>query len=278
MIDQIVFYKDDHTYWYGDDKLNSVGGWISQFFPKFESEFWLTHGVLKEIWGDEYKKHYSSFKTFMPPAVPLFEPFIKKTSAHRFVNEKLKLSNSWHRKRAHAAFKGTQFHDFMERQAYIQGFLENPWTNKEFKVIPHIKEFDNQSISLDLSTLEDGAYLELLVFDLELGVAGQADMVFIETIDGIRYADFNDFKTNEKKPSRSAPTRCLGVFEKEYASTHFKYTLQLNSYAYLLSRHGFVPRNLAYQHHIDYDPNKKTLIDVNLMLNFHELVVQNAHK
>lgn len=259
---KVVFFKDVHEYYHGNRKLPSVGHWTKKYFPPFMENYWLTHKTLQEYFGDEYSDHYKSFKRFQPISYDLFSDLISKMGVEKFVEIKTRIKGEWSRKRNEAAFNGTKFHDMMEQRAYDDGYLINPWDNKKYVVKYHKKTYDNESLCLDLSKLPDGAYLELLVFDLNIGVAGQADMVFIETIDGVRYVDINDHKTNEKKPGKSAPEKCFPPFNNDYASTHFKYVLQINSYAYILSLHGFVPRNLAYTYYKNYDEKTATLVDV----------------
>lgn len=273
---KIVFFADNHSYWFGNKKLKSVGYYIKHFFPSFDEEYWLTHGAFKELYGDEYKEHYRSFKQFKPDAASLFAPFIVRTSPKLLYDHKLKLMHAWERERMESAYRGTNMHSILEDASYNATKLKSPWKNKQFNVQTYQKEFDNESISLDLMDLKDGVYLELLVFDLSLGVAGQADVVFIETINGKRYVDINDYKTNKTKPSKSAPNYCSGIFAGEYASNHFKYEIQINSYAYLLSMHGFIPRKLAYTHFKNYDVEQATLVNLrNLQPKVKEMFSQN---
>lgn len=271
----IVFFSDDHSYWHGNRRLSSVGSIIKNIVPKFQEDYWIIHTALKNLFGDEYKKHYSSFKKFGPPANLLFTPFLSKVNSTDFYNEKKRVKEIWHRKRNESAFNGSNFHDMMEKEAYRARKLHNPWLNRDFVVKKRKKYYDNESWGLDLSKLKDGAYLELLVFDLNWGIAGQVDMAYIETIDGVRYVDINDHKTNEKKPSKSAPERCKAPFQDQYASTHFKYTLQLNTYALLMQQHGFTPRNMGYTHYKDYDPDAADLVEVEHIYNKIQSFLEN---
>lgn len=247
--DRIVFFNDSHTYWLGERKMPSVGSFIKRYFPPFDEEYWIMHTAFKELYGEDYKRHFSAFKSFKPPATGLFRKWIRRTPPSQLHQLKTEIAHRWERKRIESAFTGTQTHSNLESQAYGQGSMINPWLNQEFKVHPpRDLRYDNESYGLDLSKLEDGAYLELLVFDTDLRYAGQADVVYIETVDGIRFIDIDDYKTNEKKPSKSDPQKMYEPFEAHYASKHMRYTMQLNCYAYLLSTHGFIPRNMQYTH------------------------------
>lgn len=271
----IVFFNDDHSYWCQEKQLSSVGSIIKNITPKFQEDYWIIHTVLKNLVGGPYKKHYASFKKFGPPAEMLFKPFLSTISPVNFQKEKKKIKDAWGRKRNEAAFNGSNFHDMMEKKAYTDKKLHNPWTNSDFVVKKKQKHYDNESWGLDLSKLKDGAYLELIVFDLDWGIAGQVDMAYIETIDGIRYVDINDHKTNEKKPSKSSPERCKPPFQDQYASTHFKYTLQLNAYALLMQQHGFTPRNIGYTYYKNYDPSTADLVEVEHIYNKIQSFLEN---
>jgi hypothetical protein len=258
----IAFFENSHTYWLAARKIPSVGSVIGQIFPDFNDDYWLNHGVFKALYGEQYSEHYSSFGTYMPDPAKLFPKFLEMTDASLFISEKKKLSEQWERNRIEAAYKGTRFHNMAEARAYEQGFLVNPWDNFKYAVSKYPKEYDNQSIVMNLADLPDGAYPELVIFDLDLNVAGQADEVYIQTVGDIRYVDINDHKTNEKKPSKSDPHRCYSPFEDKYASKDFRYTVQINTYAYLMTRYGFTVRNMAYTHYKKYDPATAERVDV----------------
>src|SRR5688572_6592674 len=199
-IDKIVFFADSHTYWLGDQNLPSVGSVIKRFVPAFKSDYWLTHKTLVELGGDKYMTHYRSFKTMSPPADKLFGPWIAKFPLSKFKATKLKIQHMWDRKRYESQHRGKLFHAVVEEKTFSDGFLINPWGDKKFHVEKFEKFYDNESLMMDLYKLPDGAYPELLIFNLDMPIAGQADEVFIETIKGKRYIDINDHKTNEEKP------------------------------------------------------------------------------
>jgi hypothetical protein len=275
---KIIFFDDNHSYWFDGEEFSSVGKYISPIFPEFESNYWKTHITLKRLLGDTYMEHYralrKSTRRTMPPADKLFPPFLRSLDPMVYMKERMVVSDEWMFKTCLTSYRGTQFHNKMEKAVYDRKWMMNPFTEQQIPAQKYAKEFDNESLTLDLSTLPDGAYPELLVFDLDLKVAGQADMVFFETIDGIRYVDIDDWKTNEKKPAKSDMFRCNAPFQKEYASKHFKYEIQINLYAFLLSRHGFVPRHLAYTHVREYDEKKLTRINVrNLQKEINSLIL-----
>lgn len=259
--DKVTFFEIPHSYWYDGRKIPSVGSVLNKYFPGFEQDYWLNHGVFKEEFGDEYLEHYRSFDSITPPADKLFNKFMDKMGSD-FLNKKKALAESWELKSEIAKFRGKKFHSRFESESFSNGYMVNPWDGLGYAVSYYEKEFDNESITLKLFDLPDGAYPELLIFDLDLWIAGQADEVYIQTIGNTRYIDINDHKTNEKKPGKSDMNRCFPPFTDKYASTDFKYTMQINAYAYMLAKAGYVPRNLAYSWYKEYDFKQVQRIDV----------------
>ena len=68
-----------------------------------------------------------------------------------------------------------------EERSYAQGWEINPYTGTKLRVHRFEKKYDNQSIVDNLIDLPDGCYPELLIWDLEYGICGQEDKVYIET-------------------------------------------------------------------------------------------------
>lgn len=258
--DKVVFFDDSHTYWIGNRKLSSVGSFISSVFPKYDEQYWLTHSAIKSICEKEYMEHYRSFGKFKPDSMELFGPFLKNIDVDQYHEALVATKDKWGRKRNESAFNGSNFHDQMEKEVIEAKGKENPFTGQWFGHNHKEFEYDNESWNLDLSTLEDGVYTELLLFDLDLGIAGQADEVYIETVAGVRYADINDHKTNEKKPSKTAPSYCYDPISHLYNSKHNVYAIQVHLYGHLLKSHGFFPRNLAYTWYKKYDKNQATIV------------------
>jgi hypothetical protein len=283
--DKVVFFNDGHSYWFGETQLKSAGVFIKPLFQPFDDVYWSTHIVLKELFPKEYKKAYSSFsiaeRRTGPPAELLFPEFLRRVSASEYAQAKAVLAMKWGRKANESRFRGTMLHKHEEDKFWKDGGAINPFTGKFVPMSPDNNPnmfYDNESLMLDLSKLSDGSYRELMIFDLDLGVCGQSDKVFIETIDGYRYADFDDDKTNEKKPAKSGPNKCNYPMEGMYDCDHFKYTIQLNTYAYLLSLHGFIPRNMAYTHYKDYDISTADLIPVDNYQDYMPILVEEFLK
>lgn len=275
---QIVkFFEESHTYWYGpmefedgiydqDVQLDSVGSRISLYKPDFEKDYWLVHKSLQKIFGSEYTSNYrkmcARFKTNMPPHEYVFKPYLSMVDYDVYDNTMKKIQDMWLYKNIMANVRGTRFHNMMEDSLYEKGTAYNDFDGKEYPVKKFDKKWDNQSYSLDLSELEDGCYLELLVFDLENKIAGQVDKVFIETIGGRRFIDVFDYKTNEKKPNKKSVNSLAPPLDHMKDSSIEIYQLQLSTYARLLSKFKFNPRNIAIDYYKKYNLEDRSLIPV----------------
>lgn len=157
----------------------------------------------------------------------------------------------WNQNRDIACERGTAFHK--AKEDYIQGRGVVVFKNQ----VTFVKNasFVIESYG-DLSLLEDGLYTELLLWDDDWKLAGQADIVNIETINGIRYIDIDDYKTNGKINKVSyAPRGTNNHNMMLHPISHimdcnlFHYELQLSIYGYMLERNGFVVRSLQFTHY-----------------------------
>lgn len=258
MLGKVVFFDDSHTYWYEARQLNSAGSLISKVSPEFDADYWLVHGVFKEYFGNEYKDHYSSLKGFKPDPNELFTPFFEKIPGPVFHQMRKALKDQWLLNNTLSTTFGTRFHLEREMDATLNAFVINPFDGKKYVLMGQdmkTTRYDNESLSLNLYDLPDGAYSELLVFNLDWGIAGQADEVFITTKRKYRYVSIHDFKTNQKI-SKSSPNFLLEPVSHMRDCKHAKYNLQLSIYGKLLESHGFKVDKLAYSHYKDYDVNQ----------------------
>lgn len=263
--DRIVLFPESHTYWLGNDQLPSAGSLIAPFEYGFDNDYWIVHKTIKNLAGgadSDYMKHFASFHSPRPPVDELFPPWIEKFPADLYLREYRAEAARWKRKSLESAYFGTVFHENEERLAYEAGFKINPFDGKKYPVVTFEKIYPNESQFLDMSLLEDGLHLELIIFDLERGLAGMADEVYIETIDGVRYFDIDDHKTNENKPTvnknnvprgEETPNGMKPPLQHLKESSHNYYGLKISTYAYMLELHGFTARNLSYTWYKNYD-------------------------
>lgn len=115
----------------------------------------------------------------------------------------------------------------------------------------------------NLYDLPDGIYTELLVWNNDLGIAGQADKIIIYTEGDTRYVEIEDYKTNKEikqynylNKSTGKPVvneYLLAPVERFCNCNYYLYQLQLNMYGWLLTQFGFKIRRGKIIHVTDND-------------------------
>ena len=277
---KVIFRSSDHSYWYGTGpiedrkRLTSVNRMWTSYFEPFDTEMGLSRGALALMLG--HSKFWSGYFRHKPE-IASHDELLEKYS--RYINpifwelrETVKFE--WN----YGNVKGTALHDYFENKAYEDGYVVNPFDKKKYETRKIEKKFDNQSIVDDLWDLEDGCYPELVVWN---DVAcGQVDQPMIETIDGVRYFDIIDFKSNggvdretgEKKRKEIFKASKQSLGDKKYKMgkgilSHMydcgKYTAyqgQLSMYARLLEEAGYIARNLGVAHYLEYNPGTEAVI------------------
>lgn len=262
----IKFRDEDHSYWEDDVKYISVNTVVKLFGFYFDADFWLVYKAFKKYINDFWRlfreKGFDLERKKPKPSL-LIRAFRKELRELDLNVEEITvdIQDEWNE----SARKGTEFHNEQEAKAYEQGFVISPFDGKKYKVHPKMKipkGFDNKASLKWLSNLKDGAYMELLIFSPLFKVAGQADEVFVETIDGVTYIDIGDHKTNKDKPKLSNKYGyCKEPISHIEDCKYRQYNFQLSMYGKLLEMLGYKIRNLAIYHYKNYDVNKRTIIN-----------------
>ena len=120
----------------------------------------------------------------------------------------------------------------------------------------------------DLSTLNDGIYTELMIWDDEYLICGKSDKVIISTDEKNLnpYISIKDYKTNKELKinynfiNKNTGEPVVNKYMLEPIShlvdcNYIHYTLQLSLYAYMLERKGFKVKDLELLHTPNYDKN-----------------------
>lgn len=262
----IIFFRDGHSYWCDGRRFRSVNQFIRPLKPEFDSKYWLPHSLFKEYFGQEYLDFKKELGLgYAPPPEKIYPPFIEKMGAALYQEELEKLIDRWEFDKLSAGFRGREFHATMEKEAYQNGFIINPWDKKPYELKVYPKLYDNESLMENLYHLPDGVYPELLVFNKGLKLAGQADEVFIETKRKYRYVDINDHKTNGEKPSKSGFNFYSHPLHHLRDCGHVDYSLQISSYAWMLEQFGFRVRNLGYTWYSNYQIESAHLTGVDYL-------------
>lgn len=155
--------------------------------------------------------------------------------------------SEWKRKSQNALSRGHKIHAEREELAFGRGVE---------RVAGQVKPVINGQLynTINLYDLPDGIYPELPIWNDGWMVAGRPDKFVIETIDGERYIDMYDYKSNAEikkigwKDWSGEYKRMLDPISHLMDSTWTHYALQLSMYHYILETHGFIPRKTQVIH------------------------------
>lgn len=263
----ILFKAKDHIYINEEtnERYNSVSKLTSFFKVPFDRDFWSTYVAFKELMGPKKLKEEKK-KTGLngDDLIMHLNQFVDQDELVDTRNNVLK---KWEKKNKDSISRGNNYHKQQEKKSYLTKKQENPFTNKPYdvhipdeidkedltvdEILQFIDSTEKKSINSNLYNLEDGYYPELLIWNDEYKIAGQADKVFITTdkSTGIRYIDIDDYKTNTK-------IKTSNYFQKmNYPLNHLDdcnwnhYRLQISTYAWMLEQFGFQVRNTAFTHY-----------------------------
>lgn len=269
----IAFSEKDHKYVHVETNTK-LYGWtslIKNYTDDFNSDLQKIASSYSMFLGKEYSK--VKFGRMKDSNLEDLVEFLGKEYPGLPQNYIDELSFEW----AYSAILGSEFHSLLEKRSYDRGWEINPFTDKQYKTIKVEKQYDNQSILPNLYDLEDGYYPELLVWDYSMGEENtpvtMIDKCFIETIDGVRYVDLDDYKTNGSIWN-GKNKKMKGVLSDFYDNTEEKYKLQVCFGAKLMETFGYTPRYCGFTHHKNYDENKGKMYlakyDQELMNRFQE--------
>jgi len=268
----VIFEEDTHSYWHGSGPLRSdtrtkmVSGttFIGQFTKPFNRAEIIARCAMAEIVGPQFWSMFFANEDVMATEDELLDFFHYKISEDHYLERKITIREEWDLGNR----RGTALHQEIEEDLYAAGFAKHPFIDIEVPVVKFPKKYDNQSIVKDLSSLEDGAYPELVVWHDDALLAGQADFPIIYTDPKTeeRCVIIIDFKTNggynpnkglKKREELTKPTYAK-TFMKDpishlYDCTYSKYQLQLSLYGHLLELHGFKPQPPVVKHFLNYD-------------------------
>jgi hypothetical protein len=176
--------------------------------------------------------------------------------AHRWGQTPEYWKEKWKAKNDQSLVRGDELHKVKENFMLQAGYTYM----KETRHIVH--HYSNMN-KVAIGALPDGTYPELLVYRHDWKLAGRIDKPTLETVNGVRYAHIEDFKSNEEIDSEGFnPEDMMKVplqHLKDCNLTH--YTLQLSIYQFILEWHGYKPgirRIIHYPHAIPGIPGVPT--------------------
>ena len=275
---QIIFEELTHSYHTVIDSKKVKGVSVTQFVglykKPYQKEFWSIYTAVRLDLGLE-RKEFSEFCTqndfkfyryddnekakigYLKSCIQNKTIKGKKVNWTKALLYKEQVQDEWTEKKETKGRIGTEFHEFMEKQAHDN---KEEFINKERVPLANNAIYQTKGLkySVDLTKLEDGYHSEVLVYadifnidkaKYHLLITGQVDKLFIETIDGIRYVDLDDYKTNDKITVKNSFSKLLSPINHLEDTKLIANSLQLSLYARILEEHGFVVRNLYFTHH-----------------------------
>jgi hypothetical protein len=208
----------------------------------------IYHDPISHTYYDKTKLIYDSPTKILKSYK---QPFNSKVIAKAYAKKHGKTPEywlkEWKEKSTTALSRGTSIHNTKEEVTYGRGVEV---INKSVKLVVNGALFETEN----LFDLPDGVYPELNIWNVGWRIAGRPDKFVIETIEGKRYIDIYDYKTNGKIDKVSYIDE-KGVRKMMKAplshlmdANYVHYTLQLSMYAYILETYGFIPRHLEIIH------------------------------
>jgi hypothetical protein len=273
----VTFTDSDHSYWCKNTRLLSVSGFFHLFEWPFDEFFWK---IVKayELRNFDKAKRLSSVFGFDNPIILDF--IAKEVPLDVILKEAEKITLDWGEIKNTATEIGTSIHGEEEFYSYLRGEEKNPFTGTVLRVHHFEKEYDNQSLADNLFDLRDGIYPELLLFNLFYGLCGQSDKVYIETINGKRYAFVGDYKTDRELSTTGFPSKYYGGTEKlKPPLSHLEqcnmvgYNLKMSLYMWMLTQFGYKFGGL-YIEHIDKETKERTVHELPYMKSEVELMLK----
>lgn len=237
---KVQFKEDGHKYFDETGKLyTSTTTVTGKYKQPFDSDYWSTYKAIEKyivekkgiLFFEETKKAIGGYERVLPYFLP------KIINKEYLEHLKQDILLEWEEKSNKAKTEGTAEHK--RREDETNGQLICKETG--LKVI---------TFNRDFHALENGVYTELVVWNEEYVVAGQADKVIIED----RFVDVDDYKTSNVIEYESFKHYINGHRMMKYPIDNimdcnfYHYALQLSVYGYFIELKGFTIRRLRILH------------------------------
>lgn len=253
---RIHFREEGHIYWeeFSGRHYKSVTTFKKQFVPEFPREFMSLYKALEALEGNKYTERFMAYKSVIAEygwekGMKLLVTRNNKYSEAVIRAKQAEILAEWEQKKKDGLANGTKWHNSQERKALItQRVLEG---TRYLKLSDYYIDNPLERPRLNYN-LPDGAYVELLMANHDLQLAGQCDRMVIETIDGIRYIDIDDWKTDKKLDKDNpfeSPTQFFLPPLGHIPNCNFnEYIIQIGLYAWIAESYGFRARKLSVTH------------------------------
>lgn len=197
---QILFNSENHSYNGKKITYTSVSKLISKYKRPYNRDYWSTYKAYERVLGVDQFKALRKSLSYPLEDSSLFDSISHLVSKEDLDKTIIDILKEWKKKNDTSIKKGNDYHTFKENQAKELGYCENPFTGKKCPTIHSTKieikkgvEYRSPVVNT-LYELEDGFHPELILWNDTAQVAGQSDLVFIETVGSDRFAYISDFK------------------------------------------------------------------------------------
>jgi len=242
--ERVSFEPKGHTYTNGKgQKYTSVTTLISEYYKPFDSDYWSTYKACKDVM--ENARIWSRYKEAAGGWTGVVEYFernrqnLDQQLQNQINAKKQDYIAKWDYEREHAAALGTKQHNDLESLV-----LSHKKIDLGKRRIARVSPAD----LLDLQGFYgegNGLYPELLLWNDQFRLAGQADIV--EKIG--KEVHIKDYKTSKKiefEPFMG--TMMLEPVEELPDTNYSKFTLQLSTYGWMLEQIGYRVTGLTVIH------------------------------
>jgi ATP-dependent exoDNAse (exonuclease V) beta subunit len=210
----IKFDDDTHSYYLNEVKLTSVTTLIHKYTSHFDEEYWAP----------------------------------KKASEYRLTSDNVKYA--WTFLNEMSTFKGSALHNFIENYYYnklynypkdliINNFGYDPIFKEYLEIKNQFLNFYKDSFGKLISIRP-----EFIVYDEESKVSGMVDMLFYNKKQNI--FEIWDWKTNKKLDKENRFQKMSGIFSDMDDCEFNVYSLQLNTYKYIIEKNTGVKLGDCY--------------------------------
>ena len=243
----VTFDEASHTYTsHKGTQYISVTTLIKKYVPEFDSHYWSTYKAMKAVLESKnewkkYKDNCGGWENVV--AVVRADKGFKYRE--EVMQKKREFLAMWAEEGKAAAARGTAYHKKREEEV------------RSGVTVHDSKEYYTLTGDPLASKIEaDGVYPELLLYDDELEIAGQADWV-LKSGNTIHIKDYKTSKDVSK----------LGFMEEMLLyplngllnAKFYVYSVQMSLYAYILERQGYDIGSLVIEH---VDGRTQETIDV----------------
>lgn len=216
---EVAFKREDHSYEVikTGQKMISVTQIIDKYKPIFDEKGYIIKAIAKRD--------------------------------NKTVNE---IYQQWENKKNKSLIKGTYIHNFLEDLVNDKKIM----LNNDVEILNYFNKASRVFINI-LQNLTGTLVTEVLVYNIDLGIAGQIDLLEVLPDGSL---NIYDYKTNEKINFTSKyKTKMLKELNYLYDCEFTHYSLQLNTYRYLLEKAGYKVNGMFLIH---IEDDKDTIHEV----------------